>query len=395
MKEKIYIRIPEPCHEDWNKMNPIEKGRHCEVCKKDVFDFTNQDDAEIIAFFNNYNGTACGRFRDEQLNRPVSSIELKPASNFLKYAAGLLLPALLAGAKTNGQKVNKQSKEFDKIIITGNNKTIGKVFTSTALTRIEQKDTKDSFTFKPIKITPVEQMLSGKIRCLSGPESFSTLNKTIKNIVFISGRVIDGDDGTPIAGATVTLGENKLSVATNADGYFIIQKSIQLEESISITSVGYQKTEMDITKKKPTKKLIDLQNIQLVKNILGLSEIKIDANNLLRLGGVSGGIMIRTTHSISDTVKNFFKPNLIKVFPNPVSTGGTVQLSFGITKPGFYQIRLLNSTGQLFYSFQKQITSKNETKQINLNEKMSAGIYFVQIIDENKKLVQSLKLIVQ
>ena len=104
MKEQLCISVPEPCHEDWNKMTPVEQGKHCAVCQKNVVDFTTQDDEEILNFFKNYNGSACGRFTNEQLNRPIEIIELKPASSFLKYAAGLLLPGLMIGSKVNGQK---------------------------------------------------------------------------------------------------------------------------------------------------------------------------------------------------------------------------------------------------------------------------------------------------
>ena len=34
--------IPEPCHENWNKMTPQEQGRHCAVCSKVVVDFTKK-----------------------------------------------------------------------------------------------------------------------------------------------------------------------------------------------------------------------------------------------------------------------------------------------------------------------------------------------------------------
>ena len=99
MSEKLYLSIADPCHEDWNKMTAVEQGRFCSSCQKNVVDFTTQSDEEIISFFNNYNGSACGRFTDDQLDRPIQQIELKPASGLLKYAAGLLLPAFLFATK--------------------------------------------------------------------------------------------------------------------------------------------------------------------------------------------------------------------------------------------------------------------------------------------------------
>ncbi|MBA2481912.1 MAG: hypothetical protein H0V44_14700 [Planctomycetes bacterium] len=34
------VRIPSPCHEDWNVMTPNQRGRHCAVCDKTVVDVT-------------------------------------------------------------------------------------------------------------------------------------------------------------------------------------------------------------------------------------------------------------------------------------------------------------------------------------------------------------------
>jgi hypothetical protein len=40
MAKKFQLQIPEPCHEDWNKMTPVHKGRFCDSCEKAVVDFT-------------------------------------------------------------------------------------------------------------------------------------------------------------------------------------------------------------------------------------------------------------------------------------------------------------------------------------------------------------------
>ena len=103
MNEKFYISIPEPCHEDWNKMSPAEQGRFCGSCKKNVIDFTAKSEEDIISFFHNYDGSSCGRFTNEQLNRPIQLIELKPASRFIRYAASLLLPAAFFAEKGKAQ----------------------------------------------------------------------------------------------------------------------------------------------------------------------------------------------------------------------------------------------------------------------------------------------------
>ena len=51
METKYKITIPEPCHEDWNKMSPKDNGRFCLSCTKTVVDFTSMLPEEIQHYF--------------------------------------------------------------------------------------------------------------------------------------------------------------------------------------------------------------------------------------------------------------------------------------------------------------------------------------------------------
>lgn len=73
MERQIKISIPEPCHEDWNKMTPDEKGRFCSVCTKSVIDFTEKSDAEVKELIlQNLEKNICGRFKKSQISHPIS-----------------------------------------------------------------------------------------------------------------------------------------------------------------------------------------------------------------------------------------------------------------------------------------------------------------------------------
>ena len=64
------ITIPQPCQEDWDKMLPNPRGRHCNACAKTVVDFSIMSDVEVQQFFINKNDeNVCGRFKNEQLHR--------------------------------------------------------------------------------------------------------------------------------------------------------------------------------------------------------------------------------------------------------------------------------------------------------------------------------------
>lgn len=67
------VRIPEPCHEDWNKMQPDAKGKFCSSCNKSVFDFSNKTDDEIRnILIEHKDQKVCGHFKKSQVNRPLN-----------------------------------------------------------------------------------------------------------------------------------------------------------------------------------------------------------------------------------------------------------------------------------------------------------------------------------
>lgn len=91
------IHIPEPCHEDWSKMTPNEKGAFCKVCSKTVVDFSKKNDEEIQKFLlENMDKKVCGRFKTTQLeNEEIEVPRLKLEIESPKFHfPGFLLPVL-------------------------------------------------------------------------------------------------------------------------------------------------------------------------------------------------------------------------------------------------------------------------------------------------------------
>jgi hypothetical protein len=99
------VRIPEPCHEDWNKMTVDEKGRFCNVCSKSVVDFTSKTDTEIHSILIKKSAEkVCGRFNKNQVERPIETqyYPINTSSGFRKVflaAAFLVFGTFLFSCK--------------------------------------------------------------------------------------------------------------------------------------------------------------------------------------------------------------------------------------------------------------------------------------------------------
>jgi len=130
MNSKISISIPKPCHENWREMTPLEKGRFCDSCQKQVFDFTRSSDRSIIQKINSQKNV-CGRLLSSQLERDL--IAPKEKSGFwIAGVSGILSflslgnQQIFAQEKVNTEQVeNKTSTEkndanfSEDIIISG------------------------------------------------------------------------------------------------------------------------------------------------------------------------------------------------------------------------------------------------------------------------------------
>lgn len=123
MESKHKITIPEPCHENWDKMTPNENGRFCLSCSKTVVDFTTKLPDEIQHFFiQNQNQKVCGRFKNEQLENLIIQIPSQVLYAQTHYHKIFLLALFIAMGTTlfSCADNNGNKNKIDKIEIVSN-----------------------------------------------------------------------------------------------------------------------------------------------------------------------------------------------------------------------------------------------------------------------------------
>lgn len=199
--------------------------------------------------------------------------------------------------------------------------------------------------------------------------------------------------GVGFATITATLLKTGDSVSFVANEFGRIKTCLlkSLDYKLTVTCAGYKSKH--ITLRNVSKSNYE---ILLERDLIELKEVTVVgyATSCIctTLHCVCAGVRIQTFQA----EKNVIETNKsVKIYPNPLSPSGTINISFQNVQEGLYQIRLTGSSGQLIYSCQKQISNKDQTEQFHLPAHSAAGVYFIQLIDEQKKLVQSSKLIVQ
>lgn len=118
MERKHKITIPEPCHENWNKMTPKDNGRFCLSCSKTVVDFTTKLPEEIQHFFaQNQNQNICGRFKKSQLDTITIQIPSQVLYTQTHYHKMFLLALFIAMGTTlfSCQDKNGSKQKIDKV----------------------------------------------------------------------------------------------------------------------------------------------------------------------------------------------------------------------------------------------------------------------------------------
>lgn len=189
---KFQMSVPKPCHENWNKMTPAEKGRFCTSCKKEVIDFTKLSNKQI-AFEVNKGKSLCGRLKKEQLETVVNVPE---KNSFRGVVAASILLSIISVSEGVIAQVCKKTEKVP-------------VLKNDSIVHLEKKN-----DFKKVKVF---------------------------------GNVNDVSGGLP--GVMVVLKGTTIGAETDFDGNFVVEipKNQEKKNILVFSFVGYESREVEIT----------------------------------------------------------------------------------------------------------------------------------------------------
>ncbi|BDD08083.1 hypothetical protein FUAX_05150 [Fulvitalea axinellae] len=147
MKNK-FLKLNNPCDEKWENMKPNRKGRYCDLCSKNIIDFTGLNQTEISEIIEKPGKRICARLTRSQLNAPIFS----PGNDFKlnlpksNVAAGLII----ASALTVGQTLHAENLAVETELSPSPDKVLRSKKEKTNYTEPNEPKSDDFIIFKGI-----------------------------------------------------------------------------------------------------------------------------------------------------------------------------------------------------------------------------------------------------
>lgn len=96
MSKNFHLKINNPCSENFSEFKTTNAGGFCNLCLKEVVDFTKMNETEILLYFENNTINTCGRIHQSQLKIYSEALHSKTSQNFNWLNASLFSFSLLS-----------------------------------------------------------------------------------------------------------------------------------------------------------------------------------------------------------------------------------------------------------------------------------------------------------
>jgi len=196
------LQVPNPCSENWNQMQAIPNGKHCESCDKNLVDLRNLNTQQIYDLVN-VDSKVCGLLSESQLQ---NEFNFKEQHSFSKF--GLVVSFASLVAFVNPVK--------------------------------SQEITEATTVIKPLTNLPSKLTVSEKI------------NNIESDTVLIKGKVVDVYTNEPLPFVKIYIKSNKrIGAHSDFDGKFTLRiPKVEFDTIVVLLCqyLGYTNVEMVINK---------------------------------------------------------------------------------------------------------------------------------------------------
>jgi hypothetical protein len=218
MERQFNLSINTPCSEKFENFQSTATGGFCSACSKNVIDFTEMSDAEILKHFKNVTHKTCGKFSKSQLKTYSEVIASTPRTNFKWLGVGVMGFSLLLPIKNSLAQRSERSTPM---------------------------------------VVAEEDSLKKK----------NTDDKADKGEHIVKGTVVYEGDNEPLPGVNVVLKGSEIGTVTDVDGMFIFPKPLQTGDVLIFSFIGLQTEEFKVGSNAPD--VIDMKMLVMEFDLMG------------------------------------------------------------------------------------------------------------------------------
>lgn len=401
MKRTVRFEIADPCHENWQQMQPKEEGRFCGSCQKTVVDFTTMSDQEVLQYISRAGSMLCGRFNNDQLSRPFYEPSPSPRFSF-RYVwsvlvSGFLLLSQGAGAqakKTAGQPAVAALKpgiqDPVKTPVTGND------------TRSLTENRRTAAPPNPMVVGGVVAITQEDLQQVRPGFRLSEVLAARKakdchdRTQDISGIVTDAATGEPIRYASIAVrGVGAVAVADTSGRFKLSAPSVVDSVMLDVSAVGYNGATYTWQPGNKVPQVIALSptSAQLKEVVvMGYSRM----GKVATVGGTMAYVKMSRLEQVQRSLVDLWPGKKhVMVYPNPVTPGAGVKIELQPAKTGNYQLELLDAGGRLVHVQALQVTQSPQVFTLPTLSAWSRGVYWVRISGGSDRKVYQAKLLLQ
>jgi len=197
MKKSIAISIPSPCAEQWENFIPTNEGGFCESCQKNVVDFRQMSDQQLLDYLAEAKGKTCGRFRPDQIKTYTTTY---PSPKYF------------------GLNALRNSLAALSIVLLSKSAAISFPIKQPTLIYLQESPNLESY------------------------DQYTTGDKH-----YVSGTVLDNSTKEGLPSVSILLKGTKISVQTDLDGFFTFPQPLKEGDVLVFSYIGMERKEYKIT----------------------------------------------------------------------------------------------------------------------------------------------------